>query len=122
MFGSHSVRLAHAPPEPAVHTLLVQTLPEAQLPQLSVAEQLSLIVPQFLPDAEHVVGTQAATHWNEALHWLPEVQLPQLSEPPQPLLGAPQATAAPPMPALLQVLAGQLDVQVFDEVQAEPVR
>ena len=117
MFGSHSVRPEHAPPEPAVHTLLVQTLPAEQLPQLSVAEQPSLIEPQFLPAAAQVVATHAVTHWNEALHCCPAAQLPQLRLAPQPLLGAPQATAAPPTPALEQVFATQLEVQVFDEVQ-----
>src|SRR5262249_6371572 len=103
-------------PVPAVQTLLVHTLPEEQLPQLSVAEQPSLIVPQFLPDAAQVVGVHAAAHWKDALQTFPVVQVPQASVPPQPSLGAPHCTAVPPAPTFWQVLGVQLETQVFEDV------
>src|SRR5690242_6366407 len=99
---------AQPPPDAAVHTLFVQVLPAEQVPQLSVAEQPSLMAPQFLASDAQVAGVQAATHWDDALQTFGDVQVPH--EPPQPL-----------EPQVLPVQFGvQLATQWFEESHVLP--
>ena len=67
---------------------------DVQEPQVSVPPHPSLMEPQFLPCAAHVVGVHDTAPQTLAVpappHACSEVQVPQLSEPPQPSLIAPQ--------------------------------
>src|SRR5262249_2391633 len=71
------------------HTLAVplppQVSPEGQLPQSSWPPQPSLILPQSLPCAAHVVGVQQLL----PRHVDPGMQSPQCAVPPQPSFTSP---------------------------------
>jgi hypothetical protein len=72
----------------AKQTLLVQLWPLPQVPHESVPPQPSLMVPQFLPCAAQVVGTQDVQTLLVQL-W-PAPHVPQVSAPPQPSPTVPQ--------------------------------
>ena len=76
-----------------LHTLAVQVVPAAQVPQLMVLPQ-SVTVPQFLPKQAFGFGVQQVL----AVQRLEPEQAPQLTVPPQPSLTVPQFLPAQTLP------------------------